>query len=124
MDAQGAQPAWARKRVRDSSGPASSKVNRPKQLPNGRQRSLPGNAMNLHQPVLNKSGTELKTGFIPNETVNNVLAVRTPSIVRPTAPSFNNVRHRSPNPAVVGGSANSQSSKTGTINGTRMNRKP
>jgi hypothetical protein len=34
------------------------------------------------------------------------------------------VRHRNPNPAVVGASPNSRSSNTGAINGTRMNRKP
>ncbi len=98
------------------------KVNRPKQLPNSRQRSLPGNA--LHQPGSNKSGGAAKGGLIQNETVNIALPVRTPSVVRPTVPSFNNVRHRSPNPAGVGGSPSSHSSNTGAINGTRMNRKP
>jgi hypothetical protein len=31
------------------------------------------------------------------------------------------VRHRSPNPAVVGGRESSHSSNTGAINGTHMN---
>ena len=101
-----------------------TKANRPKQLPNSRQRSLPGNARNLHQPGSDKSGGAAKGGLIRNETVNNALAVRTPSVVRPTVPALNNVRHRSPNLAVVGGSPNSHSSNTGAINGTRMNRKP
>jgi hypothetical protein len=99
-----------------------TKVNRPKQLPNSRRRSLPGNA--LHQPGSNKSGGAAKSGFIQNETVNIALPVRTPSVVRPTVPSFNNVRHRGPNPAVVAGSMNSDRRNTGAINGTRMNRKP
>ena len=99
-----------------------TKVNRPRQLPRSRQRSLPGNA--LHQPASNKSGGVAKGGLIPNETVNNAWAVRTPSVVRPSAPSFNYLRHRSPNPAVVGGSPSSHGSNTGAINGTRMNRKP
>jgi len=73
------------------------KVNRPRQLPNSRQRSLPGNAMNLHPPGSNKSGGAAKAGLIRNETVNMALPVRTPSVVRPTVPSFNNVRHRGPN---------------------------
>ena len=115
-------------RASDTNHPPSraslTKANRPKQLPNSRQRSLPGNAMNLHQPGSDKSGGAAKGGFIRNETVNNALPVRTPSVVRPTVPSLNNVRHRGPNPAVVGGSANSHSSNTGAINGTRMNRKP
>jgi hypothetical protein len=105
-------------------GPASQKVNRPKQIPNSRQRSLPGNAMDIHRPSSGKSGSAARGVLIRDKSVNNVVAVRTPNVVRPTAPSFNNVRHRNPNPAVVGGSANSQRSNTGTINGTRMNRKP
>jgi hypothetical protein len=96
-----------------------TKVNRPKQLPNIRQRSLPGNA--LHQPASNKSGGAAKSGFVRNETVNNHWM---PSALRPAAPMLDNVRHRSANPAVVGGSPNSRSANGGAINGTRMNRKP
>ena len=99
-----------------------TKANRPKVLPNSRQRSISGNA--LHQPGSNKSGGVAKSGFIRNETVHNALPVRTPSGVRPTAPLPNNVRHRSPNPGVVSGSADFHSRNTGAINGTRMNRKP
>ena len=109
-------------RVRGHGGPTSQKVNRPKQLPNSRQRSMPANA--LHQPGSDKFGGAAKGGLIPNETINNAWVVRTPSVIRSTAPSFNNMRHRSPNPAVVGASPNSHSSNTGAINGTRMNRKP
>jgi hypothetical protein len=98
------------------------KANRPKQLPNGRQRSLSGNA--LHQPGSDKSGGAARGGLIPNETVHSALPVRTSSIVRPTALSLNNVRHRGPNAAVVGGSPNSHSRSAAEINGTRMNRKP
>jgi hypothetical protein len=80
--------------------------------------------MNLHQPGSDKSGGAAKSGFIRNQTVNNALAVRTPSVARPTVPLLNNVRHRSANPAVVGGSANSHSSNTGAINGSRMIHRP
>jgi len=97
-------------------------ANRPKQLPNGRKVSMP--AMNFHQPGSDKSGVTAKGGLIQNETVNNALPIRSPSVVRPAVASLNNIRHRGPNPAVVGGSANSGSRSTGAINGTRMNRKP
>jgi hypothetical protein len=113
-------------RASDTNHPPSraslTKANRPRQLPSSRQRSLPGNA--LHQAGSDKFGGVAKTGFIRNQTINNALAVRTPSVVRPTVLSPNNVRHRSSNPAVVGGSPNSHSSNTGAINGTRLNRKP
>jgi hypothetical protein len=104
----------------------------PKQLPNSRNRSVPGNVANLHRPDSGKSGVAAKGGLIQNETARNAMPVRPPSTVRSTAatlhPSLNNVRHRGPNPAVVGGSAggsaNLSSSNTGAINGTRMKRKP
>jgi hypothetical protein len=80
--------------------------------------------MNIHPPGSTLSAGAAKGGLIPNQTVHNALAVRTPSVIRPTVPSLNNVRHRGPNPAVVGGSANLHSRNIGAINGTRMNRKP
>ena len=95
----------------------------PKQFPNSRQHSIPGNAMNFHQPGLDKSGGAARSGLIQNEAANNARPVRTPSVVRPVASSLDNVRHRGPNPAVVGGSPNSHSSNTGAIDGSRMNRK-
>jgi hypothetical protein len=111
-----------------------TKANRPNQLSNSRQRSLAGNA--LHQPGSDKSGTADKGGLIQNEMVHNASPIRTSSVVRPTVASFNNARpgarswlwsagrHRGPNQAVVGGSANSDSRNSGAIKGTRMNRKP
>jgi len=99
-------------------------ANRPQQLPNSRQRSPLGNAMNLHPPGSHIFAGAAKGGTIPNTTVNSAVPGRTSSLVRPAAPSLNNVPHRSPNPAVVGGSANLRSSNTGAINGTHMNRKP
>ena len=105
-------------------------ANRPKQLPNSRKRSLPGNTMK------DKSGGAAKGGLIQNERVNNALPVGPTSVARPTVASLNKVlnpalnpapnseRHRGPNPAVVGGPANSTRSNTGAINGTRMNRRP
>jgi hypothetical protein len=111
-----------------------TKTNRPNQLSNSGRHSLPGNA--LHQPGSDKSSTADKGGLIQNEMVHNSSSIRTSSVVRPTVASLNNVRpgarswlwsagrHRGPNPAVVGGSANSDSRNTGAMNGTRMNRKP
>jgi hypothetical protein len=107
-------------------------ANHPKQPPNSRKRSIPGNAVNLHQLGSGKSGAAAKGRLIQNETASNAMPVRPPGTVRSTAttlnPSLNNVRHRGPNPAVVGGSAGGSaklnSSNTGAINGTHMHRKP
>jgi hypothetical protein len=80
--------------------------------------------MNLGQPGSSKFAAAAKSGFVRSETVSNALSARAPSVVRPTAPSVTNVRHRSPNPAVVAGAPNSRSSNAAALNGTRMNRKP
>ena len=101
-----------------------TKANRPKPLPNSRQRSMPGNAMNSHPSGPNLTAGAANGGLIQNETVHNALAVRMTSVVRPNVPLPNNVHHHSPNPAVVSGTPNLHSSNAGAINGTRMKRKP
>jgi hypothetical protein len=84
--------------------------------------------MNLHPPGSDRSSGVAKSGFIQNEQVNRALTARPTGVARFTVASLNplpnNVRHHGPNPAVVGGSANSASSSTGGLNGTRMNRRP
>jgi hypothetical protein len=100
-------------------------ANRPK-LPMTRKGSLPGNAPHLHPPGSDQSGGAAKGRFIKNEKVNSALTARPTSVPRSTVaalnPLPNPVRHRGPNPAVVGGSANSANS--GALSGTRMNRRP
>src|SRR5208282_1513562 len=58
------------------SGANQAAANRPKQLPNSRKRSVPGNATHLRQPGSNKSGGAAKGELIQNETVNNARPVR------------------------------------------------
>jgi hypothetical protein len=79
--------------------------------------------MNLYQPGSEKSSGTARGGLIRNETVNTTLPVRPPSVVSRTGLLPNSLRHRGANPAVIRGSANSDSRKTGAINGTRMNRR-
>jgi hypothetical protein len=99
-------------------------ANRPKLIPNSREHSTSGNAMKRHQPGLTKSGGVANGGLVKNEKIIDARPVQTSSVARSAAPSLNNLRHRGANPAVVGGSAISESRNTGAINGTRMNRKP
>ena len=119
-------PASSKNHPRSRAGLTAA--NRPKQLPISRKTSLPGNAINLHPPGSDKSGGAAKGGFIKNEKVNSVLTARPTGVARSTVaslnPSPNHVRHRGPNPAIVGGSANRASSNPGALNGTHMNRRP
>ncbi len=96
----------------------------PKQLPIGRKRSTHGNTVNLHQPDLGNPGSAAKSGVIQHEAVKNAQPVRRLSVARPTLLALNNVHHRGPNPAFVGGSANLDRRNSGAIDGTRMHRKP
>ena len=104
--------------------PASlTKANHPQQLANNRQRSLPGNALHHQLPGSNKSKGAGGGGLVPNEIVHNALSARMSNVVRPGVPPLNNVHHRSPNPAVVTGSLNSDRRNNGAIDGTRMSRR-
>jgi hypothetical protein len=100
------------------------KENHPRQFPSDRERSTSGNATNLHQRRFDPSGSAAKGGFIGNNTVKSIVAVRSPSVVRPAAATLGNVRHRGANPATVGGLGNSTASNTGAISGTHMHRRP
>jgi hypothetical protein len=50
--------------------------------------------------------------------------VRLPGPVKAAAPPLSNVRHRSPNPAVIGGVADLGKRNTGAINGRQVPRRP
>jgi hypothetical protein len=72
-----------------------------------------GNAANRYQAGLTDPGAAQKGGSI------RAHGVFPKSLLLP-----NNVRHRSPNPAIVGGLANAKVRNAGTIDGTQMRRKP
>jgi hypothetical protein len=102
-----------------------SKVKRPRQFPNPRERSASGNAMTLHHPAFCKPTSGAKGGFMQNETVKSTVPARPTSVVQPTAATLSSVRHHGPNPATIGGLGNSATSSiNGSINGTRMHRRP
>jgi hypothetical protein len=100
-----------------------TRSNRPKQVPNNGEHSTSGTAMNLHQPGSDKSGASARGALIQHETFNRALTIR-PASIRPRVPLPNNVRHRGANPAIIGGSASSNSRNTGAIDGAHMNRRP
>jgi hypothetical protein len=99
--------------------------NRPRQLSNAQKRSS-GKAPNLHSTYSDKSGGPAKNGLVQNQAVNRVPQVRSTSVVQSTGaslnPSPNYARHRGPNPAIVGGTKNTN--RTGGLNGTSMHHRP
>ena len=101
--------------------------NRPKRPPTSQKRPLHRNAASLRQPALAGYSGAGKSGLVQKETTNRGLPVKSAS-VRPNVASLhplaNNVHHRGPNPAVVGGSTNSGNRNTGAIDGTGMHRRP
>jgi len=101
--------------------PATIAKDRTKHIPKNQQRSSSGIARNLHQPGSDKSRGAAKGGLIQHETTS---PPRLPSVVRPSAPQLNNVRHRGLNTPVIGGPANSHSRNAGAINGTGLHRRP
>lgn len=100
-----------------------SKSNRPNELANRREHSASEDSVNSQRPGSDRYGGAAKNGLAQNQTVNHAPSNRAPSAVRPSVPSLSNVRHRGPNPAIVGGARSSNTRNTGAIDGTHMNRK-
>ena len=83
--------------------------------PMGRKHFAPARSWN--QPGAARSGTVAPQ--FQNRGLGHPSAIPLPSVVHGS-----NVRHRGANPAVIGGSANSDARSTGGLNGTRMPRRP
>jgi len=100
--------------------PASA--NHPKPLPpEGRH---PRNAKELLPPLSEESKGKVREHPILKQTFSVPTTAQSPSTIRPVTGLSNNPHniapHRSPNPPVVGGPANSDRRNGGAINGTRM----
>jgi hypothetical protein len=104
--------------------PATIIKDRPKQLANDRERFLSGIALNFHQRGSDKSVSAANDGLIQNEAVKSGRALRRPYVIPLAGASPTNVRHRGANPAVIGGSANSNGKNTGAISGICVRRRP
>jgi hypothetical protein len=93
------------------------------ELANRRERSATQDSKNSDHPGSDRTVGAAENGRSRNETAHNAATVRQPSAVRPSVPSLSNVRHRGPNPPIVGGVGNSNSRNTGALDGTHMNRR-
>jgi|SRR5271155_2540685 hypothetical protein len=106
-----------------ASDASQGKANHRTGVPKSRERSAWADSMNSDRPGSDKSAGAARNGLARNETVNHAPSNRAPSAVRPSAPSLSNVRHRGPNPPIVGGVGNSNSKNTAALDGTHMNHK-
>jgi hypothetical protein len=100
------------------SGTNVANANHPKKFPNSQERLTAENPHNLTQSGQSRSAAGVKNGLGKDKTVSP------PSMFPSSTASLDNVRHRGPNSAVVGGAANSKIGNTALLNGTRMNRRP
>ncbi len=78
--------------------------------------------MNHQQLGSTDPGGAAKGESIQNKGARHAISVRPSSVAPSHTPPLNNVRHRGPNPAIVGGLGNTKNG--GAINGTWMIRKP
>jgi len=106
------------------SHPSPTEATRPKHPSRSGEHSKSRNAIALHQPGPNRPGPVTRNGLIHNQTGNHTLPVRSPGVVGSSELTSNNVRHRGPNPAVIGGPASSIARNTAALNGTHMGHRP
>jgi hypothetical protein len=101
-------------------GPAiPPKPNHSRRLPKNRQRSTPQKLTGAQPATLRASGMPT-----PNKTANNVRIAHPPTSSRASIPTSNDVRHRGPNPATLGGSTSLRSANAGSLNGAHIARRP
>jgi hypothetical protein len=100
--------------------PGKNLIAEPRSAPARRERSALGNA--FPPPAFAKSGGTAKGAFIHN--LKSTVPARPRTMVRPAPATLSSVRHRGPNPAVIGGLGNTMTSSTGSISGTGMHRRP
>jgi len=91
-----------------------------KQLPKPPAHRPPARAMNPRRGSRGSSPTA-RSPVIQNPIAGRSRPVRPPSAA---APLLSNMRHRSPNPAVISGTANLSKRNTGSIDGRQVHRRP
>ena len=118
---QKGRPASPKAQRSGRRGPAVGKP--PQQLPKRQARVASAGAMN---PRIGSDGSlpSAKGSLIQNPTAGRYGPVRSPGPVGVAASPLSNVRHRSPNPAVIAGSAGLGNRNTAAIDGKQVYRRP
>jgi len=101
---------------------ASSKVNRANQGSRKLGRTTAGNAANHLPPGPTAATAGARNSTVENKAANGARPARSVGSTRLTTSPATNVRHHSPNPAIVGGFSSTK--RNGSLDGSQMNRKP
>lgn len=96
-----------------------TRTNRPRQLPNDRDRLA--NTTDVRPQIPDNSGGSAQRGFVEGKGDKSGDLARRPILAPTGDPS--STRHRGLNPPIVAGSVKSTTSNTASINGTRINRR-
>jgi hypothetical protein len=88
-------------------------------LPKNQKRSTPQKLTGTQPAAPRASGMP-----ITNKTASNARFALSPTTSRASIPTSNNIRHRGPNPATLGGSTSVRAANAGTLSGNRIGRKP
>jgi len=105
--------------------PASAaKTNRPKHPSKSQARPAATPPRLQPQSRLSHHGVVTKKGSIQSKPGSSTPVVQRQTLFPSSSLSLNNVRHRGPNPAAIGGGGTSKPGETGAIDGSRMSRKP
>lgn len=103
-------------------GSASQAMPNHPQPPPSNQKRLETRKLSDPQRRVSSRSTSPANGM--NSGVSKPRLAQPPTAPPTSIPTTGNVRHRSPNPATVGGLATSRAAHTGYLNGARMGRKP
>jgi hypothetical protein len=114
----------AAKKIRPNGSASQAKRNHPQPLPSNQKRVPTGKLSDPQRPGASRSTSSANSGLAINKGASKTRVVQPPTTSRISIPTSNNVHHRSPNPATLGGSTGLRSVNTGSLNGTLMGRKP
>jgi hypothetical protein len=108
--------------IHDSANLAKPNPSRP--VPNIQRHLATGKHPDPQRPGPGLSTGPTKGALAVNRAANKTHSVQPSTTSRTSIPTSNNVRHRNPNPPVLGGPKSSPRANTAAINGSGISRKP
>jgi hypothetical protein len=107
-----------------SGGSVLSKASHPLPLPRNQTHHVAPSRTQARSAGGIQSSNTAARALSDNHAMSSLRSVQLHTAPRAAAHSPGDVRHHSPNPAILGGSGNSSVANTGTLNGTHMSRRP